>query len=161
MVPRMKTEPTAPVQVTANVSNAGGGMWSTSGTGTFFDPNALATLYTPSAADSLAGSVTLTATTTVMAPCSAVSDDLVINFGEGYRASSTTALGGIPVAPFQDNVKPWSGDHVVDPTLVPGVCFSNRPIRTDDVSMLDMAPTILHALGVPKGEKMEGGSLLR
>ena len=91
----------------------------------------------------------------------AESPDLVMNFAAGYRASSTTALGGIPRAPFQDNVKPWSGDHVVDPALVPGVFFSNRPFRTDNVSMLDMAPTILQTLGVPKGEKMEGGSLLQ
>ncbi|MBK9765121.1 MAG: gliding motility-associated C-terminal domain-containing protein [Flavobacteriales bacterium] len=78
----------APVQVTANAANAGGGMWTTSGTGTFFDPNALATLYTPSAADSLAGNVTLTVTTTGMAPCSAVSDQLVISFGGGLDAEA-------------------------------------------------------------------------
>ena len=89
----------------------------------------------------------------------AESPDLVINFAEGYRASSTTALGGIPRVIFEDNVKPWSGDHVVDPDLVPGVFFSNRPFRSDSVNMLDMAPTILQTLGVPKGEKMEGGSL--
>ncbi|MCB9164662.1 MAG: gliding motility-associated C-terminal domain-containing protein [Flavobacteriales bacterium] len=76
----------APVQLTANVANAGGGTWTTSGTGTFFDPNALATLYLPSAADSLAGSVTLTVTTIGMAPCSAVSDELVISFGGGLAA---------------------------------------------------------------------------
>jgi predicted AlkP superfamily phosphohydrolase/phosphomutase len=91
----------------------------------------------------------------------AESPDLVINFAEGYRASSTTALGGIPRLPFEDNANPWSGDHVVDPALVPGVFFSNRPFRNDNATMLDMAPTILHALGVPKGEKMEGGSLLK
>jgi len=89
------------------------------------------------------------------------SPDLVINFAEGYRASSTTALGGIPETPFADNVKPWSGDHVVDPALVPGVFFANRPFRSDNITLLDMAPTILDALGVPKGEKMEGGSLLQ
>ncbi len=78
----------APVQITANAANAGGGMWTTSGSGTFFDPNALATLYTPSAADSLAGVVTLTVTTTGMAPCSAVSDQLVISFGGGLSAQA-------------------------------------------------------------------------
>ncbi|MEO8590604.1 MAG: gliding motility-associated C-terminal domain-containing protein [Flavobacteriales bacterium] len=78
----------AAIQVTANAANAGGGMWTTSGTGTFFDPNALATLYTPSAADSLAGSVTLTVTTTGVAPCSTVSDQLVISFGGGLAAAA-------------------------------------------------------------------------
>ncbi|HMC97557.1 MAG TPA: hypothetical protein VKG92_07895, partial [Flavobacteriales bacterium] len=78
----------APVQVAANAANAAGGMWTTSGTGTFFDPNALATLYTPSAADSLAGTVTLTVTTTGVAPCGAVSDQLVISFGGGLSAAA-------------------------------------------------------------------------
>ncbi|MCB0766903.1 MAG: gliding motility-associated C-terminal domain-containing protein [Flavobacteriales bacterium] len=80
----------SPVQVTANASNASGGTWTSSGSGTFFDPNALATLYMPSAADSLAGSVTLTVTTTGMAPCSAVSDELVISFGGGLSAAAGT-----------------------------------------------------------------------
>jgi predicted AlkP superfamily phosphohydrolase/phosphomutase len=90
----------------------------------------------------------------------AESPDLVLNFAEGYRASSITALGGIPNEVFQDNVKPWSGDHVVDPDLVPGVFFSNRQFRNGNVSMLDMAPTILETLGVSKGPKMEGSAIL-
>ncbi len=88
------------------------------------------------------------------------SPDLVLNFAEGYRASSKTALGGIPSTKFEDNVKPWSGDHVVDPDLVPGVFFSSQPFRNGNVNMLDMAPTILAALGVSKGPKMEGGSII-
>jgi predicted AlkP superfamily phosphohydrolase/phosphomutase len=90
----------------------------------------------------------------------AESPDLVLNFAEGYRSSSITALGGIPSAVFEDNVKPWSGDHVVDPDLVPGVLFSSRPFRNGSVNMLDMAPTILRAFGVSKGPKMEGDSIL-
>jgi gliding motility-associated-like protein len=50
--------------------------------------NALTTLYTPSAADSTAGSVTLTVTTTGVDPCNAVSDALVITFGGGLAATA-------------------------------------------------------------------------
>ncbi len=78
----------APVQLAANVANATGGTWTTSGSGTFFDANALATLYYPSAADSIAGSVNLTVTSTGMAPCSAVSDALTITFGGGLSAQA-------------------------------------------------------------------------
>jgi gliding motility-associated-like protein len=78
----------APVQLAANVANATGGTWTTSGTGTFFDANALATLYYPSAADSIAGTVTLTVTSTGMAPCSAISDALTITFGGGLSAQA-------------------------------------------------------------------------
>jgi gliding motility-associated-like protein len=78
----------APVQLVANVANAPSVTWSTSGTGTFLDANALATLYTPSAADSTAGSVVLTATTTSVEPCAAISDQLVITFGGGLAATA-------------------------------------------------------------------------
>ncbi|MEW5916529.1 MAG: alkaline phosphatase family protein, partial [Gemmatimonadota bacterium] len=41
--------------------------------------------------------------------------DLVVGFAAGYRASWTTALGGIPDTLFEDNVKKWGGDHIIDP----------------------------------------------
>jgi predicted AlkP superfamily phosphohydrolase/phosphomutase len=88
------------------------------------------------------------------------SPDLVVNFAPGYRVSWSTALGGIPAGLFEDNVKKWGGDHIIDPSLVPGVLFMNRPFRGERASLLDLAPTILAALGVPKGPAMEGESLL-
>ncbi|MBL7985443.1 MAG: hypothetical protein JNM91_10615, partial [Flavobacteriales bacterium] len=78
----------APVQLVANVVNAPTVAWSTSGSGSFLDASALATLYTPSAADSTAGSVVLTATTAGVDPCSAISDELVITFGGGLGATA-------------------------------------------------------------------------
>jgi len=87
------------------------------------------------------------------------SPDLLVNFAEGYRVSWGTPLGGVPAGLFEDNVKKWSGDHAIDPSLVPGVLIMNRPFRADHASMVDLAPTILSALGVPKGSVMEGESL--
>lgn len=86
--------------------------------------------------------------------------DLVVNFARGYRASWGTALGAVPAEQFEDNRKRWSGDHVVDPELIPGVLFMNRRFRTEGVRLADMAPTILDALGVNKGEAMEGEAVL-
>lgn len=71
-----------------------------------------------------------------------------------------TALGGAPEGYFEDNVKRWCGDHIIDPCLVPGVLFMNREFNGEKARLLDMAPTILEALGVPKGPAMEGDSLL-
>jgi predicted AlkP superfamily phosphohydrolase/phosphomutase len=93
-------------------------------------------------------------------PYAAESPDLVVNFAAGYRVSWATALGGVPHGHFEDNVKRWGGDHIIDPALVPGVLFMNRPLARDGASLLDLAPTILAALGVPKGPAMEGTSLL-
>jgi predicted AlkP superfamily phosphohydrolase/phosphomutase len=88
------------------------------------------------------------------------SPDLLVNFAEGYRVSWATALGGVPEGLFEDNVKKWSGDHIMDPVLVPGVLFMNRRFRGAKAALVDMAPTILAALGVPRGPVMEGDSLL-
>jgi predicted AlkP superfamily phosphohydrolase/phosphomutase len=90
----------------------------------------------------------------------AESPDAVALFGDGYRVSWATALGGIPRGLVEDNVKRWSGDHIVDPALVPGVLFMNRGFAADEARLIDLAPTILAALGVPKGAAMEGRALL-
>ncbi len=86
--------------------------------------------------------------------------DLLVNFASGYRVSWGTPLGGIPEGLFEDNVKRWGGDHMVDPQLVPGVLFMNRTFSGDKAELADLSPTILAALGVPKGPAMEGASLL-
>jgi arylsulfatase A-like enzyme len=67
----------------------------------------------------------------------------------------------VPSGWFADNLKKWSGDHIVDPALVPGVLLMNRAFRGEGASLLDLAPTILDALGLPPGPAMEGSSLLR
>src|SRR5215212_6570789 len=87
------------------------------------------------------------------------SPDLMVRFASGYRASWATALGGIPAGHFEDNDKKWAGDHIIDPSLVPGVLFMNRPFGQNG-RLVDMAPTILAALGVPRDPIMEGQSLL-
>lgn len=96
------------------------------------------------------------------------SPDLLVNFNPGYRVSWATGLGGVPAGYIEDNVKKWSGDHIVDPSAVPGILFMNRAFRGSNgtkngdskPSLVDLAPTILAALGVPKGLAMEGESLL-
>jgi predicted AlkP superfamily phosphohydrolase/phosphomutase len=86
--------------------------------------------------------------------------DLVIDFARGYRVSWSSSMGGIAQGQFEDNVKKWSGDHIIDPDQVPGVLFMNRPFAGQRARLLDLAPTILAFLGVPKGPAMEGETLL-
>jgi arylsulfatase A-like enzyme len=57
---------------------------------------------------------------------------------------------------FFDNTKSWSGDHCVDPRLVPGVIFSTHPVRSDDPGIMDLAPTILTLFGVEVPGHMNG-----
>ncbi|NBD94994.1 MAG: phosphodiesterase [Gammaproteobacteria bacterium] len=51
--------------------------------------------------------------------------DLVVGYHRGYRASWQTTLGAIPEPLMEPNRQKWSGDHCIDPALVPGVLFSN------------------------------------
>lgn len=85
--------------------------------------------------------------------------DLIIGFNPGWRASWQTALGGVPSTVFEDNRKRWQGDHIFDAAAVPGVLFVNRKIKDGPVRIIDIAPTILHALEQPVPPEMDGVSL--
>jgi bisphosphoglycerate-independent phosphoglycerate mutase (AlkP superfamily) len=62
---------------------------------------------------------------------------------------------------FQDNLKAWSGDHCIDPRLVPGVLFCSRPIDEADPALIDIAPTALRLFGIEPPAYMEGTPLFR
>ena len=54
--------------------------------------------------------------------------DLIVGYQRGYRVSWEAAIGKTTDAVFHPNTKAWSGDHCVDPSLVPGILFCNHPI---------------------------------
>lgn len=85
--------------------------------------------------------------------------DLCVGFNSGFRASWQTALGGVPRPLMEDNKKRWSGDHLIDPGLVPGVIFSNRKIILREPHILDIAPTLCSFFGINKPAEMQGKSL--
>jgi predicted AlkP superfamily phosphohydrolase/phosphomutase len=85
--------------------------------------------------------------------------DLIIGYNEGYRTSWDAAVGKVSANVFEDNCKAWSGDHSVDPLLVPGVLFSNRKIEAEDPGIEDMAPTALTLFGLDPPSWMEGKPL--
>jgi predicted AlkP superfamily phosphohydrolase/phosphomutase len=87
--------------------------------------------------------------------------DLIVGYADGYRASWDAAVGKVTANVFEDNQKAWSGDHCVDPHLVPGVLFSNRKIASEDPGLEDMAPTALELFGIKPPPYMEGKSLFR
>jgi predicted AlkP superfamily phosphohydrolase/phosphomutase len=89
-------------------------------------------------------------------PYLAEAPDLIVGYNDGYRTSWDAAVGKVTPEVFEDNCKAWSGDHSVDPVLVPGVLFSNRKIETVDPGIEDMAPTVLELFGVERPAWMEG-----
>ena len=115
-------------------------------------------------------------------PYAANAPDLLVNFHPGFRVSWESAVGGFANSLISDNMRKWSGDHIIDPDAVPGILFMNRelapgiaragtaaPPKSDQVTpqsdqltpnIIDLAPTILNHLGVPVPQTMEGKSLL-
>jgi predicted AlkP superfamily phosphohydrolase/phosphomutase len=86
--------------------------------------------------------------------------DLIVGFAEGYRVSWDAVTGKFDATVIEPNAKAWSGDHCVDPDLVPGVLFCNRRVAVKDPGIVDIAPTVLAAFGVPVPTYMDGKPFL-
>ena len=82
--------------------------------------------------------------------------DLIVGYAGGYRVSWEAAIGRTSREVFHDNKKAWSGDHCVDPSVVPGVLFCNRKIDSPQPRLLDIAPTVLDLFGIPAPDYMDG-----
>ena len=85
--------------------------------------------------------------------------DALVGYNRGYRAGWKTILGAFPPDVFEDNSNPWSGDHCMDYTKVPGVLLSNRKIDALDPALTDITPTILAEFGIAKRPEMKGQSV--
>lgn len=82
--------------------------------------------------------------------------DLIIGYAEGYRAGWDSVKGKVTETVLEDNCKAWSGDHCIDPLLVPGVLFSNRKLDCDHPAIMDVAPTVLSWFGLSLPPQMDG-----
>ena len=88
-------EQTQPINVTGAIAVATGGIWSTSGTGTFSPSNTSLTMsYTASAADIANGGVVLTLTTTGNGSCIADVDSMNIQISNGITANAGLGSSG-------------------------------------------------------------------
>jgi predicted AlkP superfamily phosphohydrolase/phosphomutase len=84
------------------------------------------------------------------------SPDLIVGYGAGYRASWDSVMGKVTSQIFEDNIKAWSGDHCIDPRLVPGVLFSSHKFIEDKPAIVDVAPTILKLFGLALPSHFDG-----
>jgi predicted AlkP superfamily phosphohydrolase/phosphomutase len=85
--------------------------------------------------------------------------DLLVGYNKGYRASWETAIGQITEQVLHENTKAWSGDHCIDPSLVPGVLFCNRPVAKQLPRLIDIGPTVLDMFGITAPKYMDGEPL--
>lgn len=88
--------------------------------------------------------------------------DLIVGYAVGWRASWDGVRGIVNDTVFDDNTKAWSGDHCIDPELVPGVLITNHAWSIDGRQPVisDLAPTLLNLFGVPAPRYMDGKSLI-
>lgn len=82
--------------------------------------------------------------------------DLIVGYEPGYRVSWDSITGTIEPEIFSDNMKAWSGDHHVEPELIPGILFSNRKLKVENPHIVDLAPTTLDLFSVKVPAYMEG-----
>jgi predicted AlkP superfamily phosphohydrolase/phosphomutase len=94
-------------------------------------------------------------------PYSHSGPDLLVGYNRGYRAGWKTILGAFTSEVLEDNMNPWSGDHCMDYTLVPGVLLSNHEIKVETPALTDIAPTILAEFGIAKSKDMIGQSVFQ
>ncbi len=88
------------------------------------------------------------------------SPDLIVGYNEGYRISWDSVKGKVKGSAFEDNTRAWSGDHCIDPRIVPGVFFCNKKTNRADPSIVDIAPTALELFGVQVPSHLDGCSLI-
>jgi predicted AlkP superfamily phosphohydrolase/phosphomutase len=92
-------------------------------------------------------------------PATPDAPDLIVCYNAGYRASWQTALGGLPQPVIEDNTLAWSGDHCIDPELVPGVILSNHPLSVEPLHLMDIGPSVHAYFGLDDAHTFEGRSI--
>ena len=85
--------------------------------------------------------------------------ELLVGYRRGYRHSWECATGAVTEEVLTDNTKSWSGDHCIDPRLVPGVIWCSRSLNTQTPHIMDLAPTVLERFGIEIPGYMQGRPL--
>ncbi len=86
--------------------------------------------------------------------------DLVVGYDAGFGGSDQSTLGEIVPEWIGDNRAKWSGNHLMDAEVVPGVLFANRPVTGQGHDLLDVTATVLAHFGVAPTRGMTGSTFL-
>jgi predicted AlkP superfamily phosphohydrolase/phosphomutase len=74
--------------------------------------------------------------------------DLIIGYEKGSRGSDESALGAVPREVLVDNLSAWSGDHCVDPDVVPGILLTSRALKKPVASLQALAGALVAEFGI-------------
>jgi predicted AlkP superfamily phosphohydrolase/phosphomutase len=89
-----------------------------------------------------------------------IGPDIIVGYNWGYRSSWESPLGTFPREVFVDNLDEWSGTHLNDYRLVPGVLLTNKKITLEQPALYDLTVAILDEYGIPKLKEMIGEDCL-
>jgi len=92
-------------------------------------------------------------------PYKETAPDLIVGYNRGYRVAWDTAIGKVTDSVFHDNTRAWSGDHCIDPDLIPGVLFCSHKVATESPRLMDLGPTALALFGVDVPPHMDGRAI--
>ncbi len=87
--------------------------------------------------------------------------DLIVGWNLGYRTSWESILGGFSREICADNLDKWSGDHCIDPKLVPAVLFANKQVTKRNPNLCDITATILEEFKITPNHEVEGKTLYK
>jgi len=83
--------------------------------------------------------------------------DLILGYNEGYRTSWKSARGELHGGRLvTDNLNKWSGDHVIEASLVPGTIISSVPLEASDPHITDVSATVLSYYGLERPVESDG-----
>jgi predicted AlkP superfamily phosphohydrolase/phosphomutase len=77
-----------------------------------------------------------------------IGPDLIVGYAKGTRCSNESALGEVGREILTDNTEPWSGDHCMDHTTVPGILLTSRDLGRPVEHLKDLAAAILAQYGI-------------
>lgn len=87
--------------------------------------------------------------------------DVVVGYAAGYGNSNTATMGGVGKSILRDNRgNDFTGNHLMDPSQVPGILLTNRKLSRDGHDLTDLTATLLDHYGLDVPDEMVGTSIL-
>lgn len=72
-----------------------------------------------------------------------IGPDIVVGYAKGTRGAGVDSLGAVGPQIFSDNEDEWSGDHLMDDEVVPGILLTNKPLAKTAPRLENLAAAIL------------------
>lgn len=87
--------------------------------------------------------------------------DVVVGYDAGYCCSDSSTLGNIDRRLVDPNTGgEFTGNHLNDPAVVPGILLVNRKLTKDGHDLTDVTATLLHHFGLSVPADMVGKPIL-